>query len=58
MISFSIELEVMCRVGAHRNEPFRGMHKMQRRYKKTPVKTNGSKATSSFEKVGNIIQLN
>ena len=36
------------------SETFRGWYEMQRR-NITTMKTNGSKASSSFEKVGNII---
>ena len=53
MISFTINLEVTCRVGAQLNKTFRGWHDMQRR-DTTPAKTNGSKTNSSFENVGNI----
>ena len=42
MISFKINLEVMCRLGAQRTETFRWWHEMQRRYT-TPLKANGSK---------------
>lgn len=41
----------MSRVGAKRNETFTGRHELQRR-NGTPVKANGSKTNSSFEKVG------
>ena len=53
MISFTINLEVMSRVGARRNGNFRGWHEMQRKAV-TIVKTNGSKTNRSIEKLGNI----
>ena len=43
----------MSRVGTQRNETFDGGIKMQRR-DTVLVETNGSKTSSSFEKVGNI----
>ena len=43
----------MSRVGAHRNETSRGWYEMQRR-DTTPLKTNGTKMSSSFKKVGSI----
>ena len=48
MVSLTIHL-----VGAQANETFRGLYKIQRRAT-NPVKTNGSKTSSSFKKVGNI----
>ena len=53
MISFTINIKVMSRVGTQRNETFDGGIKMQRR-DTVLVETNGSKTSSSFEKVGNI----
>ena len=56
MVRFTINLEVMSKVGAQSNETFRGakkFHEMQKR-DKDPVKTNSSKTNSSFERVGNI----
>ena len=44
----------MSRVGAQRNDTFRGWHEMQRR-DTAPVKTNVSKTSSPFEKVGTTI---
>ena len=52
MINFTFSLELMSRVGPQ-HETFRGWHEMQNR-DKTPVKTNGSKTSSLFEKVSNI----
>ena len=54
MVSFSINHEVMSRVGAQYNETFWGWHKIQRR-DTTPVKISTSKTNNWFEKVGNII---
>ena len=56
MVSFKINIEVMSRVRAQCNESFRGWHEMQRR-DTTPVKINGSKARSSFEKVEIVFAL-
>ena len=53
MVDFTINLEVMTTVGAQRNETFRGWHEMQRR-DASSVKSNCSKMSRSFEKVGNI----
>ena len=46
----------MSRVGAQRNETFRGCYEMQRR-DTTPVKTNGTKMSSSFKNVGSITSI-
>ena len=48
MISFTINLEVMSRVGVRGNGNFR-WHEMQRR-DTIPVKTNGSKTSSLLRK--------
>ena len=53
MVSFTISLEVMSRVGAQQNESFRGWYAMQRRHT-IIVKINGSKTISLFHKVRNI----
>ena len=42
MVSFTVNLEVMCRVGAQHNETFRRCHEIPRS-NTIPVKTNGSK---------------
>ena len=47
----------MSRVGAQRTETFRGWHEMKER-DTAPVKTNGSKTSSLFEKVRNITSTN
>ena len=53
MVSFTVNLEVMSRVETQRNETFSWWNEMRRR-DATPVKINGSKTSSLFEKVGNI----
>ena len=53
MIIFTTKLEVVSRVGAQFNERFREWHENQRR-DTSPMKSNGSKTSSTFEKVGNI----
>ena len=52
MVSFTINLEVMSRVGVQQNKTGRGWYKMQGR-DSTPVKINGSKTISPFFKVSN-----
>ena len=47
------KLEVMSRVGAQQDEAFRDQDKIQKK-DITSVKTNGSKTSNLFEKVGNI----
>ena len=49
MISFRINLEVMIRVEAQRNETFRGWHEMQIR-DTTLIKTNISKPVARLRK--------
>ena len=53
MVSFTVNLEVMSRVETQRNETFSWWNEMRRR-DATPVKINGSKTSSFFEKLGNI----
>lgn len=52
-VNFTINLEVKIRLGVQHNETFREWHEMPGR-DATLVKTNGSKASSLFQKVGNI----
>ena len=53
MVSIIINLEVMSWVGAEHSETYRGWHEKQKRDTDL-LKTNGSKLSSSSEKVGNI----
>ena len=53
MLSFTVNLEAMSRVETQHNETFRGSYEIRRR-DTTPVKTNGSKTSSTFDKVDNI----
>lgn len=51
--NYTINLEAMGRSGAKRNETFRGSHEIHRS-DTVSAKTNGSKSSSLFEKIGNI----
>ena len=53
MVSIIINLEIMSWVGAEHSETYRGWHEKQKRDTDL-LKTNGSKLSSSSEKVGNI----
>ena len=51
MGSCTINLEVFSWAGAQQNETFKGWYEMKRR-DTTPLKINGSKTSSSFDKEG------
>ena len=53
MVSFTVKLEVMNRMGAQRNENFREWYKIKKR-NTNPVKTSDFKTSSLFENVGDI----
>ena len=56
MVDFTINLEIMTRVRAQRNETFRRRYEMQKR-DATPVKSNGAKMNSSLKKVGSVTPI-
>ena len=55
MINFTINRDLMSRVGAPDNETFREWHEIQRR-DKTPVKNNGNITSTSWIKYNCSIQ--